>query len=103
MSEYEVPEDWMLPVEVVPRGEGVEGLPRLAEGVRECLTAINQSVFLYGWRSGRTTVTSNRTVYKVIEAAVEQHRRADEEDVLGPDMWLCPTARSLVGKEKHRK
>lgn len=105
LSEYAVPEDWMLPVEVVGEEEAElagDALPRLAEGVRGALSRINESVFFYGWRSGRTTVTSNKAVCRIIETAVERCRGIDEEDVVGPDVWVCHTARSLVGKEKSR-
>lgn len=102
VSEYEVPKEWRLPIKVVEKEDAdLEALPAVAEKVAERLTAINRSVFLYGWASGRTTISSNRTVAKLIESVVEENRTT--EDDRGPDVWLCPTARSLVGKEKGRR
>ena len=45
------------------------------------------------------TLTSNRSVKKQIEEIVE----STEGEVEGPRIWLCNTARSLVGKEKGRR
>ncbi|KAI9875218.1 MAG: hypothetical protein M1830_008734 [Pleopsidium flavum] len=101
VSEYQVPEDWRLPIRVVAGDVDLGGLPAVAEKVAEQITAINRSVFLYGWANGITTISSNRTVTRLIETIVEEHRTS--EDDRGPDIWLCPTARSLVGKEKGRK
>ena len=110
LTEYEVPEEWNLPIRVVDKddlsvnideGGRIENLPAVAEKVAERLTAINRSVFMYGWASGRTTISSNRTVAKLIEGVVEEYR--ESEDDKGPDVWLCATARSLVGKEKGRR
>ncbi|KAI9766373.1 MAG: hypothetical protein M1840_006637 [Geoglossum simile] len=98
LSEYEVPRDWNLPIKVVESDTAAKKtLPPSAEIVAQNLSEINQSVFLFGWASGWTTISSNRTVAKLIENIVEEHRE------MGPDIWLCPTARSLVGKEKNRK
>ncbi|KAL8940503.1 MAG: hypothetical protein Q9216_002790 [Gyalolechia sp. 2 TL-2023] len=100
LSNYTVPGDWNLPIRVVAsEGDYISRLPAAAQQVRESLTAINQSVFLYGWVTGWTTLTSNRTVLRQIEEIVEG---ADGEQI-GPKVWLCGTARSLVGKEKGRR
>jgi Protein of unknown function (DUF1308) len=102
LSEYEVPRYWNLPIKVVEGNiDARKTLPPTAKIVAKNLSEINQSVFMYGWVSGRTTISSNRTVAKLIENLVEEHRESDDE--MGPDIWLCPTARSLVGKEKNRK
>ncbi|KAI5263144.1 hypothetical protein E4T47_09105 [Aureobasidium subglaciale] len=58
------------------------------------------SVFLYGWDRGITTITSNRTVVKQIENVLAKEAGGEGE---WPRVWLCPTARSLVGKEKGRR
>ena len=98
-----VPLDWNIPIKVVDTDIALmqKQLPPAAEQVAKLLSPINQSVFLYGWATGRTTISSNRTVAKEIEGTIETHRLA--EDDAGPDIWLCPTARSLVGKEKTRR
>jgi len=103
LSTHKIPTELKLPIHVVevtiPDMECRIG--PLAVEVAKALSIINQSVFLYGWSTGRTTISSNRTVAKEIETIVEAHR-ADDADK-GPDIWLCPTARSLVGKEKTRR
>ena len=98
-STYLVPSDWQLPVTVVEQNadDCHSNLPPQARFVAKGMTAINQSVFLYGWAMGQTTITSNRTVVKQIETNLEKYD--DLDDSVWPKIWLCPTARSLVGKE----
>ncbi|KAA6408601.1 MAG: hypothetical protein FRX48_07683 [Lasallia pustulata] len=98
-SRYEVPGGLRLPVREVGAGVGEgRGLSKVQRKVAGRLTVINRSVFLYGWIEGFTTVSSNRTVAKLIESIVEEEMEGEEER--GPDVWLCGTARSLLGKEK---
>ncbi|KAK5137229.1 hypothetical protein LTR08_000199 [Meristemomyces frigidus] len=100
-SAYPVPVDWQLPIQVVEQNEN-ECQSRLAPqavAAGGAMTDINRSVFLYGWATGRTTLTSNRTVLKALEAELDKCRDLDED--VWPLTWLCPTARSLVGKEKR--
>ncbi|KAF4551130.1 Hypothetical protein D9617_14g075860 [Elsinoe fawcettii] len=101
ISKFDVPEGLQIPVVIVER-QTVDNseLPGVGSKVREVLTSINQSVFLYGWSAGHTTVTSNRTVVKAIETVLDQHAESEAD---WPSIWLCPTARSLVGKEKGRR
>ena len=100
-SRYEVPQDLRLPVQIVDKDSASsDSLPAVADVVREGLTPINQSVFLYGWSMGVTTITSNRSVVKQIEAILDEHAK---EETDWPKIWLSPTSRSLVGKEKGRK
>lgn len=130
LSIYPVPRDLQLPITVVsspPSYDFVDGhvtptptadtasdkdddgdeagskpkLPRVAEAVSARLTDINRSIFLYGWAEGITTLSSNGTVAKQIETLVEQHRTRDDE--VGPDVWVCPVARSLVAKKGRRQ
>lgn len=100
-SAYKVPDEWRLPIQIIDRDEdGCQSkLPSEAGHVIREHTAINKSVFLYGWASGNTTITSNRTVVKQIENELEKYE--DLDDRIWPSIWLCPTARSLVGKEKR--
>jgi hypothetical protein len=102
LSVHNVPTSWKLPVKIVDEDalEKDKATKFHAEVVSH-LTDINKSVFLYGWLSSCTTITSNRVAAKAIERAVEQHRTSDED--AGPDVWICSTARSLVAKEKDRK
>lgn len=138
LSCHPIPEGWRIPIQTVPATFSadidISSLPPIAQTVRARLTSINQSVFLYGWVQGITTLSSNRTVAKMIwETLAEgKHRggtsteRGDGEDdrnddgcsrkelfeeggqvrndaEVGPHIWLCPTARSLLGKEKSRR
>ncbi|KAI7153277.1 hypothetical protein KC352_g27953, partial [Hortaea werneckii] len=89
------------PIQVVDQNENEcqQNLPAEALETAKDMTDINYSVFLYGWATGRTTITSNRTVVKQIETHLETY--TDLPDESWPGIWLCPTARSLVGKEKR--
>ena len=107
-SDYPIPPKLRLPIRVVPAactGSDIRSaiqtgaLPSVAEQVAEQLTDINRSVFMYGWIQGVTTVSSNRTVAKQIEAIVEK----DGSGAMGPEIWLREPARSLLGKEKERR
>lgn len=100
-SAYPVPSDLQLPITVVDQDENncQSSLPDVAASATTTMTAINKSVFLHGWASGRTTITSNRTVVKAMETSLESNTNLD--DAVWPKIWLCPTARSLVGKEKR--
>lgn len=100
-SAYEVPACWQLPIRVVDQDkDGCQvNLPTEAAHVIRDQTEINKSVFLYGWAAQITTITSNRTVVKQLEGELEQY--IDLADGVWPKIWLCPTARSLVGREKR--
>ncbi|RMJ26182.1 hypothetical protein PHISP_02925 [Aspergillus sp. HF37] len=107
LSDYQVPGHWKLPARIVEAQSVIESarqhgkLPQVAEHVAKGLSDINYSVFLYGWSAGLTTISSNRTAVKQIELTVEKHRNGDQ-DLEGPPVWVCDTARSLIGKEKGR-
>lgn len=104
LTTYTVPPEWQIPLQIidvdVPRL--VTQLPPVAEVVAKQLTLINQSVFLYGWHNGLTTISSNRAVAHKIEHLIEAGRDGNE-DLRGPGVWLTATSRSLVGKEKQRR
>ena len=107
-SDHAIPPSWSLPIRIV-KAEVSEHdvrnairratLPPVALQVADHLTDINRSVFMYGWMQSTTTVSSNRTVAKQIEAIVEK----DGQDSVGPEIWLREPARSLLGKEKERR
>ena len=116
LSHYTIPSTFLVPIRVVSADIDLERLDPLKRAVAKQLTAINQSVFLYGWMHGITTVSSNRTVARVIEGVVDAEMDVGEsakegqldgrrvrEELVGPEIWLCETARSLVGKEKGRR
>lgn len=108
LSDYQVPGHWKLPARIVEAKSVIESarqhgkLPPVVEQVAKVLSDINYSVFLYGWSAGLTTISSNRTAVKQIELTVEKHRNGDQV-LEGPPVWVCDTARSLIGKEKGRE
>ncbi|KAE8148959.1 hypothetical protein BDV25DRAFT_168101 [Aspergillus avenaceus] len=108
LSDNQVPADLKLPIKIVEAKAVVDSavkqdkLPEVSSKVAQILSDINHSVFFYGWASRITTISSNRTVVKQVEAIVEQHRNGDEQ-LEGPPVWVCDTARSLIGKERGRK
>lgn len=99
-SRFPVPTTLRLPILTRTATTSSPALPPSAEKVKASLSNINKSVFLHGWAKGATTVTSNRTVVKQIETILGEEAQSDGE---WPGIWLCPTARSLVGKEKGRR
>jgi hypothetical protein len=107
LSDYQVPSELDLPIRVVDAKAATDSenkqakLPPIAQEVESILSYINASVFMYGWVSGIMTISSNRTVVKQIETMIESQR--DDENLQGPLIWVCDTARSLIGKEKGRK
>ncbi|THY00975.1 hypothetical protein D6D01_10390 [Aureobasidium pullulans] len=114
LSRFPVPESLRLPIKTQtpdsiseptttttsPNSTPSTSLPPSASKVSSQLTSINQSVFLHGWSQNITTITSNRTVVKQIENILAKEAKDETE---WPLIWLCPTARSLVGKEKGRR
>ncbi|KAJ5160043.1 uncharacterized protein N7482_007047 [Penicillium canariense] len=108
LSDWHVPADWKIPIRVIEAQSVIsiakaEGkLPPVADEVAKGLSDINHSVFMYGWATGMTTISSNRTIDKQIETTIEKNRGTDD-DLEGPMIWICDTARSLAGKDKDRK
>ncbi|KAJ5620131.1 hypothetical protein N7510_004115 [Penicillium lagena] len=106
LSDYRVPVVWKLPIKVAEAQSVIDSgkaqLPPVADEVAKGLSDINHSVFMYGWVTGLTTISSNRSIDKQIEATIEKNRGGDD-DLEGPSVWICETARSLVGKDKNRK
>ncbi|PGH05340.1 hypothetical protein AJ79_06809 [Helicocarpus griseus UAMH5409] len=108
LSDHKVPLDWNIPIKIVnahgeiERGWKEDALPAQAHEIASLLSDINRSVFLYGWATGLMTISSNRTVAKQIEYLIEENRDGDD-DLTGPLVWICDTARSLVGKESNRR
>lgn len=108
LSDYQIPSQWRIPVKVVESQAIIDSaktrgvFPPVSERITDILSDINYSVFMYGWATNMMTISSNRTVVKQIENMVEKHRDGDE-NLEGPLIWVCDTARSLIGKEKGRK
>lgn len=86
-SIHEVPAEWQLPIRAVEYNEEEcqKALPAIAETIGKDMTAINKSVFLYGWSTGRTTITSNRVAVKQIDAELEKQEDLDES--VWPKIW----------------
>lgn len=101
LSAYAVPPQFQLPVEVLEYDleDGQTNLLDAAKLITKDMSPLNKSVFCFGWATGRTTITSNRNVVKQIENDMEKLEDLDES--AWPSIWLCPTARSLVGKERR--
>ncbi|RAO68030.1 uncharacterized protein BHQ10_004042 [Talaromyces amestolkiae] len=108
ISDHSVPAQLNLPISVVDAHAEIETamkqkrFPPVIDKITQILTDINYSVFLYGWARGIVTVSSNKTVVKQIESTIEDNR-GDDDTLEGPKIWICDTARSLIGKEKNRK
>ncbi|CAN9241956.1 unnamed protein product [Alternaria alternata] len=62
---------------------------------------LNQSIFLYGWAKGLTTLSANRGRAKQIDNIINEHGLKDGE--AGPHIWLCGESRSLIAKHGRRK
>jgi hypothetical protein len=62
---------------------------------------LNQSIFLYGWAEGLTTLSANRGRAKQIDNIINEHGLKDGE--AGPHIWLCGESRSLIAKHGRRK
>jgi hypothetical protein len=83
----------------------------IAEHVADSMkmSRVNRSVSLYGWHENVVTVTSNQTVagllFRSIKRASDDQERASprdhttelEREFRGPQIWICETARSLIG------
>jgi hypothetical protein len=115
LSDYPIPPGWNIPIDVVDidMPSIMAKLPPVAEKVSDIFlpTGINRSVFLFGWSAHLTTISSNATAAKEIETVIEEENisskkrdgHAGSQGTRGPDIWICPFARSLVGKEKNRR
>jgi len=121
LSEHPLPQGLKLPIRVVFADDATTYSTTVdttvADKVAPQLSTLNQSIFLYAWRAGITTLTSNRTVAKQIDGIIDKaldsmtpHRaakkgegRSVDDDFIGPKLWLCATSRSLIGKDKGRK
>ncbi|KAF6817213.1 hypothetical protein CMUS01_12139, partial [Colletotrichum musicola] len=82
LSCHPVPEDLQLPIRIAEdfrrehvRGEVLKGnLPKVALEVEPTLNDTNCSSFIYGWRTGNTTITCNRHVFRKMGSLVNKLR-----------------------------
>ncbi|KAI5369113.1 hypothetical protein AA0117_g3449 [Alternaria alternata] len=83
----------------------IASLPSVAATVAAELESpsglLNQSIFLYGWAEGLTTLSANRGRAKQIDNIINEHGLKDGE--AGPHIWLCGESRSLIAKHGRRK
>lgn len=110
LSHHSIPEDLHLPVCVVSSTptqlDGVtedkttQFPQRLADSISDRLTNLNRDIFLYGWKTGRTTMTSNFSAARCIMHLIKRNRNDGEQDIIGPQIWCRAPSRSLVCKEK---
>jgi hypothetical protein len=108
---HPLPVDLRFPVRTLTEQyqQGSDAENRQFHKVAMKLSQVNRGVFMTGWQQGWTTISSNRTVAKMIETWLEEGTGVEEgkdegEDgqvVIGPDIYVVPTARSLVGKAKR--
>lgn len=117
LSEYEVPTDLLFPIEVVDESDWSLVHPAsdksclensVMSEVSANLTRLNKNIFMFGWVTGFTTLTSNRAVAKQIESSINRilaRREASDSTAVsnfaGPSIWVNAKARSLVGREKE--
>ncbi|GJC87808.1 hypothetical protein ColLi_10646 [Colletotrichum liriopes] len=109
LSAYPVPGDLQLPIEIIgsiswddaQRMVSRNELPQVALAVGQKgsgLNAMNVSSFLYGWKAGLTTITSNWEAAKRLRTVIETNRVTGTE--VGPHIWRIPFSRKLLAKPK---
>ncbi|KZL79728.1 hypothetical protein CI238_02066 [Colletotrichum incanum] len=109
LSAYPVPEDLQLPIKIIgsiswddaQRMVSLNELPQVALAVGQKgsgLNAMNVSSFLYGWKAGLTTITSNWEAAKRLRTVIETNRVTGTE--IGPHIWRIPFSRKLLAKPK---
>ena len=98
-SMHTVPSDLCLPISVISEATHIEQLPDIARKIEPLLSEINKAVLFLGWAKDWTRITSNRAVARLVEENIESESCGELE---GPKVWVCYTARSLIGKEGGR-
>ncbi|KAI3397915.1 hypothetical protein diail_10084 [Diaporthe ilicicola] len=106
LSIHTVPDDFMLPVQVLSDGTDLRAqdlvqagkLPEVAIKAETHLLGVpgNRTTHLYGWSSGMTVVTSNRSLAKRLVRMIENSLEEDYED--GPRICTLPYNRALATK-----
>lgn len=108
LCDHRLPRDWQIPIQIIDGNATVDDalatgkLPSLAHTVAEQLSDLNRSIFMTGWLLGITTITSNRTTVRQIEAIIENEKGDKDDDVVGPMTWICDTSRSLFVKDSNK-
>ncbi|KUI58582.1 hypothetical protein VP1G_05854 [Cytospora mali] len=106
LSAYPVPDDLMLPVQVLDEETDLHAqdlvdkdeLPAVAVQIEKHLLGVpgNRATHLYGWWSGIAVVTSNRSLANKMVRMVESSLDEDYED--GPRIFPLPYNRALSTK-----
>ncbi|KAL1859539.1 hypothetical protein Daus18300_009540 [Diaporthe australafricana] len=106
LSIHPVPDDLMLPVQVLSEETDLRArdlvqtgkLPEVAIQAETHLLNVpgNRTTHLFGWASGMTVVTSNRSLAKRLVRVIENSLERDYED--GPKMCTLPFNRALATK-----
>ncbi|KAF4966669.1 hypothetical protein FSARC_5658 [Fusarium sarcochroum] len=107
LSVHSLPSNVQIPITIIDEPWGMEDitnavakgtLPQVAQDVAHssAFKSSKLSIFMYGWASGLTTVTSNKEVRGHIRTWVEAHRKNDEE--IGPQIWRVDVTRNLLAK-----
>lgn len=110
LSIHHVPEDLMLPVQVLSEETDLRArdlvdagkLPEVAIKAETHLLNVpgNRTTHLYGWSSGLTVVTSNRSLAKRLVRMIENSLERDYE--AGPMIYTLPYNRALATKGPRR-
>ncbi|KAL2158852.1 hypothetical protein VTH06DRAFT_4044 [Thermothelomyces fergusii] len=110
-SAVPVPDDLLLPVEIVPDVDVDDvaqlvasgALPPMALGVARDLSPLNRSVYCYGWAHRLTTVTGHRGIERQVRLALARHwTRADGRDGVPPDIWHRHLGGYLIHRDKPK-
>jgi hypothetical protein len=109
LSIHSVPSDLQLPVKIIDIGlrdtwEDLVEEGQLPQVVRAIVPGllwdVNLEIFLYGWATGMSTVTSNNALAKQIVRQVLQRRTREEE--IGPIICVHPATRALASKRRPK-
>ncbi|KAI9163805.1 hypothetical protein HJFPF1_05432 [Paramyrothecium foliicola] len=108
LSIHTLPDSIQVPVEVlhdedwgtaaVEQAVADGRLPRVALDVARCggFKSSKLSIYMHGWATGRTTITSNKEIRGQIRTWVEANRHSDDER--GPMIWKIDVTRNLLAK-----
>lgn len=113
LSIHDIPESIQLPIDVLPESERWDinrvadavskgELPAVAKEVAErgvgggTLKSSKLSIYMHGWWSGHTTLTSNKEIKNQMKLWVEAGRTSDDE--VGPKIWCLGVTRNLLAK-----
>ncbi|KAM0257867.1 hypothetical protein ACHAQJ_004171 [Trichoderma viride] len=107
LSTHLLPRDVQVPIQIltepwtmatVTQAVTDKRLPKVALDVAQCgaFKSSKLSIYMYGWATGKVTITSNKEVRGQIRTWVEANRRHDQER--GPAIWRIDVTRNLLAK-----